>query len=363
MSSSFGQAFCVTTFGESHGAGVGAIVDGCPAGVPLQCVHVQRELDRRRPGQSAYTTPRQEADQVEILSGVQDGHTLGVPIAMLIRNQDARPGDYEGTASLYRPSHADYTTHKKYGVRPRSGGGRASARETAARVAAGAVARQYLAAHTAIDVAACVVQVGGVSYELDAAQWDLQGAEASPVRCPDAAAAQHMQQCIAAARDVGDSVGGVIIAVARGVPPGLGEPVFDKLEADLAKAMLSIPATKAFEIGSGFAAAAQRGSQHNDAFYSKDGRVRTRTNNSGGVQGGISNGEDIVIRIAFKPPATFGQVQQTVDEQGHAAILQAKGRHDPCVVPRAVPIVEAMFALTLADHHLRQQRFKEAAQS
>jgi chorismate synthase len=366
MSNTFGRLFRVTTWGESHGPAVGVTVDGCPPRLPLTAAAVQRELDRRRPGQSRLTTQRQEEDRVEILSGVLDDVTLGTPIAMLVRNQDARGKDYGEVASKYRPSHADYTYQAKYGVRAVAGGGRASARETVGRVAGGAVARQVLA-QAGIAVLGWVERVADVRAGLDPERAlgpgnDGDGAitidavEATPVRCPDPAAAARMIERIDAARKAGDSLGGVVCAVAWGLPPGLGEPVFDKLDADLAKAMLSLPAAKGFEVGSGFAGTEMTGSAHNDVFYRDEaGRVRTRTNHSGGIQGGISNGERVVIRVAFKPTATILQPQETIDTDGNATILQPRGRHDPCVLPRAVPIVEAMMALVLADHLLRHR--------
>jgi chorismate synthase len=366
MSSSFGRLFRVTTWGESHGPAVGVTVDGCPPRLRLAEALVQRELDRRRPGQSRLTTQRQEEDRVEILSGVLDGLTLGTPIAMLVRNQDARGKDYGEMATKYRPSHADYTYDAKYGIRAVAGGGRASARETVGRVAAGAVARQVLAG-AGIAVLAWVERVGDVRAGIDPERalaalgedgsgFGLDAVEATPVRCPDPAAAARMIERIDAARKAGDSLGGVVCAVAHGVPPGLGEPVFDKLEADLAKAMLSLPAAKGFESGSGFAGTELTGSAHNDVFYRDEaGRVRTRTNHSGGIQGGISNGERVVIRVAFKPTATILRPQETIDTAGNATVIQPRGRHDPCVLPRAVPIVEAMMALVLADHLLRHR--------
>jgi chorismate synthase len=353
MGNTFGHLFRITTFGESHGAGLGVVVDGCPPRLALATADVQRELDRRRPGQSALVSQRHEADQVEILSGVVDGLTLGTPIAMLVRNADARGKDYGELATKYRPSHADYTYDAKFGIRAIAGGGRASARETLGRVAGGAVARKVLAG---VELIAWVDEVADVAATVDAERVTVADVEATPVRCPDPAAAAAMIERIEAARKAGDSLGGVVRAVARGVVPGLGEPVFDKLDADLAKAMLSIPAVKGFEIGSGFAGTKMTGSTHNDLFYrADDGRIRTRTNYSGGVQGGISNGEAITLRIAFKPTATIMRPQPTVDRDGNATVLEPRGRHDPCVLPRAVPIVEAMLALVLADHALRQR--------
>lgn len=354
VSSSFGTLFRVTTFGESHGPALGVIIDGCPPRHPLDLADVQAALDRRRPGQSRLVSQRKEPDQIEVLSGVVDGLTLGTPIAIVIRSQDARGKDYTDNASAYRPSHADYTYDAKYGIRAIAGGGRASARETAARVAAGAVAAQLLAAR-GVEIVAWVDEVGGIAAAVDGAVVARDAVEATPVRCPDPAAAAAMIERIERARKDGDSVGGVIRAVARGVPAGWGEPVFDKLEADLGKAMLSIPAVKGVENGSGFAGARMAGSEHNDAFHRRaDGAIGTRTNHSGGIQGGISNGEPITLRIAFKPTATIMRPQDTVAPDGSAVTLAPHGRHDPCVVPRAVPIVEAMIALVLIDHALRQ---------
>jgi chorismate synthase len=351
----FGTMFRVTTFGESHGPGVGVVVDGCPPRLPITTEEIQLELDRRRPGQSAITTQRRELDQVEILSGVHDGLTLGTPIAMLVRNSDNRGGDYQEMRTKFRPSHADFTYQTKYGIRAWQGGGRSSARETVGRVAAGVLARKALVAAGTIDIVAWVQRVQDLEVEIDPGAVSRQAVESNIVRCPDPATATRMIALIDEARKAGDSLGGVVEAVARGVPVGLGEPVFDKLDADLAKAMLSLPAAKGFEIGSGFAGTRLRGSQHNDPFYDGGGRVRTRGNRSGGVQGGISNGEDIVVRVAFKPTATILREQDTVDEEGHDTTIKARGRHDPCVLPRAVPIVEAMLALVLADHLLRQR--------
>lgn len=356
MSSSFGKVFRVTSFGESHGGGVGVVVDGCPAGLALSAEDVQVELDRRRPGQSLLTTPRAEADKVEILSGLFEGKTLGTPIAMLVRNTDARPSSYESFKDVYRPSHADYTYFAKYGIRNWMGGGRASARETIARVAAGAVARKVLESWFPVTVTGWVESVHTVRAEgIDPLLVTREQVESHPTRCPDPEVAEAMFTAIDKARRDRDSVGGVVTCAALGVPPGLGEPVFDKLEAELAKAMLSLPAAKGFEIGSGFAGTLMTGSQHNDDFVSVDGRIRTATNRSGGVQGGISNGEAIVFRVAFKPTATIGKVQRTVDQNGKHHDLEARGRHDPCVLPRAVPIVEAMTSLVLVDACLLQR--------
>lgn len=356
MGSTTGRLFRATTFGESHGGGVGVVVDGCPPRLPLAVEEIQRDLDRRRPGQSHLTTPRQEADRAELLSGVFEGKTIGSPIAILVRNADARPQAYEHLRDVYRPSHADWTTEAKYGIRNWQGGGRASARETIGRVAAAAIARKLLASQAGIEVLAWVRQVHAVDAKIDPSAVSLAQVEAHPVRCPDAEAAARMERQIDEARRRGDSLGGVVECVARGVPAGLGEPVFDKLEADLAKAALSLPASKGFEIGSGFAGTRQTGIEHNDPFEpGPDGRPRTRSNRSGGVQGGITNGEDIVLRVAFKPTATIRLAQDTVDRAGRAVVLEAEGRHDPCVLPRAVPIVEAAVLLVLADHWLRQR--------
>jgi chorismate synthase len=356
VGSSFGKLFCITTFGESHGGGVGVVVDGCPPRLALSEAEIQHDLDRRRPGQSRLTTPRQEADRVEILSGLFQGRTLGTPIALLVRNEDARPSAYEAMQDIYRPSHADYTYEAKYGIRNWQGGGRASARETIGRVAAGAIARKLLAELAGIEVVGWVHSVQDIEARLDATRVTQSDVESTPTRCPDPQAAAAMVERIEHARRNQDSLGGVVECVARGVPAGLGEPVFDKLEADLAKAMLSLPASKGFEIGSGFAGTRMQGSTHNDPFVpGADGRPRTSSNRSGGVQGGISNGEAIVIRVAFKPTATISQPQQTVTRDNQPVTLQAQGRHDPCVLPRAVPMVEAMLLLTLADHYLRQR--------
>lgn len=334
---------------------MGVVVDGCPPKLPLSEEDIQLELDRRRPGQSAITSQRQEPDQGKILSGVFDGLTLGTPILIGVWNEDARGRDYDYMRTLFRPSHADYTYQAKYGIRNWKGGGRASARETIGRVAAGAIARKILRQEFGVEILGYVKQIWRISAQVDVASVTMTQIESNIVRCPDADVAQQMIERIDQARRDGDSLGGVVEAVARNVPTGLGEPVFDKLDAELAKAMLSIPACKGFEIGSGFGGVASTGSEHNDAFYLEGGRVRTRTNNSGGVQGGISNGEDIIIRAAFKPTATIRKAQETVDEFGNPATLEGRGRHDPCVVPRAVPIVEAMLALVLVDHALRQR--------
>jgi len=356
MGSSFGQLLRISTFGESHGGAVGVILEGCPPRLPLDLAAIQAELDRRRPGQSRITTPRREDDRVEILSGLLDGLTLGTPIAMVVRNQDQRPQDYREMEVAFRPSHADATYQAKYGIQARSGGGRASARETIGRVAAGAIAKQLLARVAGTEVIAWVRRIHTIEASIDPATVSLEAVEANIVRCPDGATAERMIERIEAIGREGDSCGGVIECLVRRPPVGLGMPVFDKLEADLAKAVMSLPATKGFEIGSGFAGTLLLGSEHNDAFLpSEDGRLRTATNNSGGIQGGISNGEPITLRVAFKPTATIRKEQQTINAAGEATTLAAKGRHDPCVLPRAVPMVEAMVALVLADHLLRQQ--------
>ncbi|MBM3842639.1 MAG: chorismate synthase [Verrucomicrobia bacterium] len=355
MANKFGTLFTVTTWGESHGPAVGAVVDGCPPRLPLTAEDIQAELDRRRPGQSDIVTPRKEEDRVEFLSGVFEGRTTGTPISLLVRNADQRPAAYDEMRDKFRPSHADFTYQAKYGLRDHRGGGRSSARETVGRVAAGAIARKVLALAGGVEVRAFLTQVHDIAAPAEAlaAFPTLAEVEATPVRCPHPETAARMIERIKAVRAEGDSVGGIIECRVRGLPAGLGEPVFDRLEADLAKAMLSLPATKGFELGSGFAGAALRGSEHNDAFEVRDGRVRTRTNRSGGTQGGISNGEELVFRTAFKPTATILQRQATVDTAGSATELIGRGRHDPCVVPRAVPIVEAMTALVLLDHWLR----------
>jgi chorismate synthase len=361
MGSSFGQLFRITTFGESHGGGVGVVIDGCPARIPVSEAEIQCELDRRRPGQSKIVSPRKEADRCEIVSGVFEGQTLGTPIAILVRNEDARPETYREMKDTFRPSHADFTYEAKYGIRNWQGGGRASARETIGRVAAGAVARQVLAHfHPELELVTYVTHVYDIAATVAAATVTREEVEANAVRCPDEVAAREMIQRIEQARAEGDSLGGIIECVLRGVPPGWGEPVFDKLEADLAKAMLSLPATKGFEIGSGFAAAAMKGSEHNDPFEMREGKIRTTTNRSGGVQGGISNGENIIFRVAFKPTATIAREQKTVTAAKKETSLTARGRHDPCVLPRAVPMVEAMSALVLCDHALRQRAIASA---
>ena len=355
MASTFGTLFRVATWGESHGGGIGVVVDGCPPRLPLDVEDIQRDLDRRRPGQSRLTTQRQEGDEAEILSGIFEGHTLGTPIAVLVRNADARPEAYEHLKDVYRPSHADFTYDAKYGARNWQGGGRASARETVGRVAAGAIARRLLADATGIEVLAWVSQVHTIGSTVDSAFVTLEQVEADPTRCPDPDAAAAMTFAIEDARRNGDSLGGIVTCVARNVPAGLGEPVFDRLEADLAKGILSLPAVKGFDIGAGFDAIAMTGLEHNDPFVPGVDGPTTASNRSGGVQGGISNGADVLFRVAFKPTATISSAQETVDTDNNPVMLEAKGRHDPCVLPRAVPMVEAMALLTLADHWLRQQ--------
>jgi chorismate synthase len=345
MGSSSGRLFRITTFGESHGGGVGVVIDGCPPRLALSEADIQPDLDRRRPGQSRLVTQR----------GVVDGMTLGSPIALLVRNKDQNSGAYDHMKELYRPSHADFTTEAKYGIRAVAGGGRASARETIGRVAAAAVARKLLAERFGVEVLGWVSQIHRIVGRIDPSKVQLEHVEASPTRCPDPEAAAEMTAAIEQARRDGDSLGGVVECVARGVPAGWGEPVFDKLEADLAKAVMSLPASKGFEVGSGFGAVQMTGREHNDAFVpGPGGQPRTATNHSGGIQGGISNGEDITLRVAFKPTATISSEQQTVTRDNEATVLAAKGRHDPCVLPRAVPLVEAAVLLVLADHWLRQ---------
>ena len=355
----FGHLFRITTWGESHGGAIGVVVDGCPPQIDLDISAIQFELNRRKPGQSHLTTPRQEGDAVEILSGVFEGKTLGSPISMLIWNKNARPSDYEHLKDVYRPSHADFTYQEKYGIRNWQGGGRASARETIGRVAAGAIAKQILRERTGTETLAYVKQIHTLVAEVDTDTVTLEEIEASPVRCPDPIVSPKIAERIDQARRDHDSLGGIIESVARNVPAGLGEPVFDKLKADLAKAMMSLPATMGFQIGSGFDGITMTGSEHNDPYYLETGdeteRVRTRTNNSGGIQGGISNGENIVFQVAFKPTATIGKPQQTVDVHGNEVTLEASGRHDPCVLVRAPAIVEAMAALVLTDHLLRHR--------
>jgi chorismate synthase len=352
-----GQVFRVTTFGESHGKCIGVVIDGCPAGLDIDFEFVQAELDRRRPGQSKITTQRQETDRVEFVSGIFEGKTTGAPLCATIPNQDARPGDYDHLEDQFRPSHADYTYTAKYGNRDHRGGGRSSARETAARVVAGAVAKLFLK-NSGIQITAFVSQVGSIGLTQTWNELDLTQTESNPVRCPDPRVAQQMIELIQKVKAEGDTIGGIVTAIVHGCPPGLGEPVFDRLHADLGKAMLSINAVKGFEYGSGFKGVELRGSEHNDAFTHttrESGKIRTLTNHSGGIQGGISNGMEIYFRVAFKPVATLMKPQASVNRQGEAITLEGRGRHDPCVVPRAVPIVEAMAALVLADHLLRNR--------
>lgn len=356
MSSQFGQAFRISTFGESHGGAVGVIVDGCPPRIPLSEEDIQRDLDRRRPGQSEIVTPRDEADTGKILSGVFEGNTIGTPIAVVVYNKDARPEAYREMETAFRPSHADYTYQAKYGIRNWQGGGRASARETIGRVAAAAIAKKVLKTLApGLEIVAYVKSIHTLEASVDPATVTFDEAESNIVRCPDASMAEKMIEFIKEVRSEGDSVGGVVECVVRGCPPGWGEPVFDKLEAELAKGMLSLPATKGFEIGSGFAGSRLKGSEHNDAFEMREGKVRTRTNRSGGIQGGITNGEPIFFRVAFKPTATIFREVETVSTSGENMMLKARGRHDPCVLPRAVPMVEAMTALILCDHALRHR--------
>ena len=356
MSSSLGTLFRVSTFGESHGVGVGAIVDGCPAGLQLSESDIQPQLDRRRPGQSDLTTPREEADRVTILSGVENGLTLGTPIGLLVHNKDQRPGDYGEMDQIPRPSHADFTYQAKYGIRASSGGGRSSARETIGRVAAGAIAEKILREKWGVEIVAWVSSVGAEeAADVDTDKVTRDQVDANLSRCPDNSSAARMEALVREVLEAKDSVGGVVSCVCRHLPVGWGEPVFDKLEAKLAQAMLSLPATKGFEIGSGFAGTRLRGSQHNDPFIQKGDRLGTVTNYAGGTLGGISSGEPVLFRVAFKPVATIGRSQQTVDFKGKPVTLEAKGRHDPCVVPRAVPIVESMAALVLLDLALRQK--------
>ena len=354
MGNTFGKLFSITTWGESHGGGVGVVVDGCPPNLPISAGEIQVELDRRRPGQSDIVTPRKEEDRVTILSGLYQGLTTGTPISMMVQNRDARPGAYAEMAEKFRPSHADYTYQTKFGIRNPEGGGRSSARETIGRVAGGAIARKILAVEGGIEIRAFITAVHDIEMPVLEDFPTLAEIEATAVRCPHAETASRMIERIKQVRSEGDSVGGIIECRVRGVPPGLGVPVFDRLEADLAKAMLSLPATKGFEVGSGFGGARMRGSEHNDLFENREGRVRTKTNRSGGIQGGISNGEEIYFRVAFKPTATVLRPQATVDLEGKETELIGRGRHDPCVVPRAVPIVETMAALVLVDHWMRQ---------
>ena len=355
MGNTFGKMFSITTWGESHGDAVGVVVDGCPPQIEIDVADIQKELARRRPGQSRITTQRRESDEAQILSGVFEGKSLGTPILIGVWNADQRSKDYEHMRTKFRPSHADYTYQAKYGIRNWKGGGRASARETIGRVAAGAIAKKILAQEFGVEIVGYVKQVSDMIGDVDPESVTMGDVESTIVRCPDPDIAELMIERIDEARKAGDTLGGVVEAVARNVPPGLGEPVFDKLEADLGRGVLSLPACKGFEVGSGFGGITMTGSTHNDPFYNEAGRIRTRTNYSGGIQGGISNGESIVIRAAFKPVATIMTPQETVDEDGNPTELSGRGRHDPCVLPRAVPMVEAMMALVLVDHALRQR--------
>ena len=357
MRSCFGDLFRISTFGESHGGAVGVILEGCPPRLDIDIQKIQEDLDRRRPGQSKITTPRNELDRVEILSGVLDNKTLGTPIALIVRNKDHRPSDYQDLKKVFRPSHADGTYQIKYGIQAMSGGGRASARETIGRVAAGSIAKQLLTKAYKTEVLAWVKRIHNIEANINHDLVSFKDIESNIVRCPDPKISKLMIERIEAISREGDSCGGVIECIVRNTPPGLGMPVFDKLEADLAKALMSLPATKGFEIGSGFNGTLLKGSEHNDAFISskEQDRLKTLTNNSGGIQGGISNGEPIVLRVGFKPTATIKKDQNTIDSEGKETILSAKGRHDPCVLPRAVPMVEAMVAIVLADHLLRQK--------
>lgn len=354
---SFGKLFTLTSFGESHGEAMGGIIDGCPAGLFIDNDFIQTELDRRKPGQSSIVTQRKESDKVEFLSGIFEGKTTGTPIGFIVRNENQKPKDYEHITDVYRPSHADYTYDAKYGTRDYRGGGRSSARETVSRVVAGAIAKLILK-QSGITIQAYTSQVGDIQLLKDYHNLDLSKTDSNSVRCPDELIAETMIQRIEQVRKAGDTIGGVISCVIKGTPAGLGEPVFDKLHADLGKAMLSINAVKGFEYGSGFEGTKMRGSEHNDAFVAEGNKITTSTNHSGGIQGGISNGEDIYFRVAFKPVATIMQKQNTVNSKGEAVEMTGKGRHDPCVLPRAVPIVEAMAAMVLVDHLLRSKSVK-----
>lgn len=355
MANSFGHLFRITTWGESHGGGVGVVVDGCPPRLALTEADIQPDLDRRRPGQSKIVTPRKESDRVQILSGTFEGKTLGTPISMWVQNEDARPEAYSEMATKFRPSHADYTYFAKFGIRNWQGGGRTSARETIGRVAAGAIAKKILRQYFGVEVLAYVQQVQRIAAQVNPETVKAKEIEANIVRCPDQAVAARMIRLIEKMRKAGDSVGGIVEGAARGVPVGWGEPVFDRLEADLAKAMLSLPASKGFDIGSGFDGIHMTGTEHNDAFRMQGGKVITKTNRSGGIQGGISNGQTIYFRVAFKPVATVMHEQETVSSEFKNTTLKGRGRHDPCVLPRAVPMVEAMTALVLVDHALRHR--------
>lgn len=354
----FGTLFKITTCGESHGGAVGVIIDGCPSGINITQEEIQSELDRRKPGQSAITTPRSEADIIHIMSGVFEGKTTGTPILLLAYNKDQRSDDYNHLKDIFRPSHADYTYTMKYGLRDYRGSGRASARETLARVAAGAIAKKYLSENLGIEILSYVEQVGGIKADIDHTTVSLEQVESNIIRCPEQNKASEMIRLVEEVRDDGDSIGGIIKCVVRGLPVGIGEPVFDRLQADLAKAMLSINACKAFEVGSGFAGVEMRGSEHNDPFVLEDGHVRTKTNYAGGVLGGISSGEDVYFRVAFKSVSTISKKQQTLDVDCNEVSLEAYGRHDPCVLPRAVPVVDAMTALVIIDHYLRYKAYQ-----
>lgn len=359
---SFGELFKITTCGESHGGAVGVIIDGCPPGLDLSETDIQIELDRRKPGQSDLTTPRKEEDLIHIMSGVFEGKTTGTPILLLAYNRDVRSEDYEGLKQLYRPAHADFTYQQKYGRRDFRGGGRSSARETLARVAAGAIAKKYLRTYLNIEILSYVEQVGTIRTSIEHASVTIEAIEQNSIRCPDPIIAKKMIDLIEMVKHEQDSIGGLIKGVIRGVPPGLGEPVFDKLSADLGKAMLSINAVKGFELGSGFEGVSLRGSEHNDAFILENNQVKTKTNHAGGTLGGISTGEDIYFRVAFKPVSTIGKPQQTLNLALEPQTFSATGRHDPCVLPRAVPIVDAMAALVIMDHYLRQSALKGGIQ-
>ena len=352
----FGQLFQITTFGESHGGAVGVVVDGCPPGFPISEKEIQQELDRRKPGQSSITSPRQEQDEIHILSGIIDGKTTGTPILLLAYNKDAKSEDYLHLKDLYRPGHADYTFQMKYGIRDWKGSGRASARETLGRVAAGAIAKKYLKEKLGIEILSFVEQVGEIKTDIELMSVTMDAIESNIVRCPDPETAEKMIRFIEKVRDEGDSIGGVVCTIIKNAPVGLGEPVFDKLSADLGKAMLSINAVKGFEIGSGFAGVTLKGSQHNDTFYvDENGEVKTKTNHAGGTLGGISNGQPIYFRVAIKPVSTIKKQQITINTKREEVLLQATGRHDPCVLPRAIPIVDAMSALVIMDHYLRHK--------
>jgi chorismate synthase len=357
---SFGQLFRITTFGESHGGAVGVVVDGCPPGITISEEEIQQEMDRRKPGQSKITTPRKEEDKIHILSGFFEGKTTGTPILLLAYNKDMKPEDYTELSKVYRPGHADYTYEAKYGIRDFRGSGRASARETLARVAAGAIAKKYLKEKLGIEILSYVEQVGGIKTDIDFNQVSINAIESNIVRCPDQQTAEEMISLIENVRDEGDSIGGVIKGVIKHVPVGLGEPVFDKIPADLAKAMMSINAVKGFEIGSGFNGVKYKGSEHNDEFFvDEKGDIKTKTNNAGGTLGGITNGQTIHFRVAFKSVSTIKKKQQTINKNHEAVELEASGRHDPCVLPRAVPIVDAMSALVIMDHYLRHKSQNE----